>query len=172
MFEAGGKVQYLSKAEELTAWTLKYFYNEDENIFYSTAVQDRIIQKDMEVSDVTLPSSNAVMALNMFRLAKLTGTFSFQNKADQMTRWMARRVLENTLYISHWAELMLYQKGSYYEVVVVGEKAEALIGELRREYLPQAVFAFSKVPDESRPLFAGRYKPDETLIYICRDKSC
>ena len=67
---------------------------------------------------------------------------------------------------------MLYQMNPYYEVVVLGRNANELSRELRKEYLPQAVFAYTTVPQEEMPLFKGRYKEGETLIYICRDNSC
>ena len=92
LFELSGKVHYLNQAENLTLKALEDFYNRDENIFYSTSRQDRIISKNIELNDVTLPSPNAVIAHNLFRLAKLTGTSSYEKKAELMIYRMAEQV--------------------------------------------------------------------------------
>ncbi|QEN08129.1 thioredoxin domain-containing protein [Oceanispirochaeta crateris] len=172
LFESSGKENYLQKGEELTQKAILDFYREEEKIFFSTTGQDRILSPCVDQTDMVLPSSNAVMAHNLFRLSKLTGKTSYNQRAREMTNRMAKRVGENCLYYSHWVELMLYQTMPSYEVVVVGDKADELSREIRKNYLPQFVCAFSTVPREDLPLFQGRYKEGETLIYLCRDNSC
>ena len=148
------------------------FYSEDHRILYSTVEGDSLLNRDMEIIDTTWPSANGVSAHNLFRLARLTGSSLYAQMAEDITDRMSRRVLDNPLYLSHWAELMLYIKGDFFELVTAGPDAEEIHRQLIREYLPHTVLAFSTVPRESDMLFRGRCRDDRTQIFVCRDNSC
>jgi uncharacterized protein YyaL (SSP411 family) len=172
LFEISGVAKYLNAALKWCNYTIDTFSSGEGLFFYAASRQDGVIQKDVELTDITIPSSNAVMAHNLFLLGKLTGNSSFEKRSKNLTGRINKRVLKSSFYFSHWAELMLYQRLSYYEIVLVGPEAESLCREMTSSFLPNAVFAYSNQANESNPLFKERYKEGETFIYICRNNSC
>jgi len=172
LHETTGMNKFLEYAQWWTQKVMDDFFSQEDFLFYTSEVRESRLQKDTEVADSVLPSANAEMAHNLLRLGALTGQHHFMKKAEEMVSRMSKRILETPLYFSRWTELMLYLKGPFYEVVIVGEDAQSLMKEIRKAGLSNAVYAFSKEGDESSPLFKNRYKQGETLIYICRSNSC
>ena len=153
LFEVSGEAGYLKAAREWCDYALKTFSGGEGQFLYAASSRDRAVQRDVELADITIPSSNAVMAHNLFLLAKLTGDSSYAKISREMTGRISGRFLKSSLYFSHWGELMLNQLLPYYEVVTVGADAESISLEMARTYLPQAVFAISTGGPGSLRLF-------------------
>ena len=72
---------------------------------------------------------------------------------------------------SNWLDLMLNYTNSYYELVVVGPNAKAVLQELNQRYIPNKLIAAS-MDQSDQEIFKGRYLEGETLIYVCVNNAC
>jgi uncharacterized protein YyaL (SSP411 family) len=56
-------------------------------------------------------------------------------------------------------------------VAIVGKAVDEKRKSLHKHYHPNKIFAGS-TSISTLPLLINRYKNDETLIYVCRNKTC
>ena len=98
LFELKGDLEYLTAARYWCDYTLKTFSGGEGQFLYAAARRDGAVQQDVEIADITMPSSNAVMAHNLFRLAKLTGSSLYRKLSKELTGRISSRVMDNSFY--------------------------------------------------------------------------
>lgn len=173
LFEITGDTSLLDEAEYFSDYVLEHFYDSEQNIFYYTAnTRDTLIVRNIEVTDTVIPSSNSVLAHELFRLSRLTGNRDYYEISLRMLGRISSRTLAGPEYFSHWAERILYELNPYYEIVAAGNNADQVLREMQTFYLPNAVFAATSVPNDQLGLFRYRYSEDETRIFICENSTC
>ena len=60
---------YLKDARELTDYVISHFFDEAENLFYFTSgTSEELIARKKDLFDNVIPSSNSMMAENLYRL--------------------------------------------------------------------------------------------------------
>ncbi len=172
LYEVSGGPEYLVKAEELTARVLTKFPSERKGFYTNVHGEQEALGREVELTDSVIPSPNAVMAENLFLLSRLLGKDDYASLAEEAGGVMMTLVEENPMYHAHWAAVALLQSEPFYEVVITGREAQVLGDRFRQDFLPGTVTAQTDSPQDDHLLFKGRFCEDETLIYICRDKSC
>ncbi len=172
LYEVTMSESWLKLAGKLIDEVMERFYDNDTNMFlYKAKGEEIIITNHFETYDNVIPSSNSVMARNLFRLGNLTSDRRRIELALAMLERMADRVAKYPSAYSGWARLMLWSSLPFHQVAIVGEDASLRLREVMSNYLPSAVVASSSVPS-GMPLFEGRYNEGSTLIYPCVDNSC
>ena len=172
LYEATGKVKYLQKAFDLNQYVLTHFYDESSGMFYFTDDSKKgLLTRPMETDDNVIPSSNAVMAENLFKLGYFFEKPELIEKSRQMLHNMLPKIARYAPGYYQWLNDMLDQTGSFYEVAIVGKKALQKSKELSHYYIPNKITALStKLSD--LPLLKERYVPEKTNIYLCVDNFC
>ncbi len=172
IFESTGQKDWLDTAQNLTETAFRNFYDEQKTIFYFTAKhQTDLITRTIEIHDNVIPSSNSVMAKNLFRLSYLLEKPEYLNIAQRMLNLVSSNMADYPSGYSNWSQLMLNLTGNHFEVAIVGENAISLLKELQNNYLPNVIFC-AGTSENGLTLLQNRYVPGKTLIYICQDKSC
>jgi uncharacterized protein YyaL (SSP411 family) len=172
LFEATGQKEWLDLARKLTEITFQKFFDEQKAIFYFTASQQQnLITRTIEIHDNVIPSSNSVMARNLFRLSYLLDRPEYLNLVQKMVDQISGNMMDYPSGYSNWSQLLLDLSGTRMEVVIVGEKAVELLRELQKYYFPNVIFCAGATENEL-PLLKNRYVPGKTLIYICQNNSC
>jgi len=172
IFEATGQKDWLDLAQHLTKITFQEFFDEEKSVFYFTAAkQQDLITRSIEIHDNVIPSSNSVMAKNLFRLSYLIDRPDYLETAQKMFNVVCGNMTDYPSGYSNWSQLMLNLTGNHFEVVIVGENAISLLKEFQKNYLPQVIFCAGKA-DNDLPLLKDRYVSGKTLIYICQNNSC
>lgn len=180
LYESTGKESYLNFAVKFTEYTLKKFYDEKSGMFYFTSSDDpALIARKFEVHDNVIPGSNSVMANNLFLLSRLTDHSEYEKMALRMLNQMMPQMANYGAAYSNWGIQLLYHQLSFFEVAITGPKARTHAQTVQREYLPNKVVAFTETesqlplfPPVMSQLLTSRLKNGQTLIYICRNKSC
>lgn len=164
--------QWLRTANQLTNYCFDHFYDDRSNMFYFTSDLDReLIARKIDTDDNVIPSSNSIMAGNLFLLGHYFSNKAFLRTADQMVHNMKERIVEYGAGASNWALLYANYVGDFYEIAIVGEKAHGLLKEIELHYIPNKLIAGSTV-DTQLPVLNYKYKPGETIIYVCVDGAC
>lgn len=172
LFEVTGQKQWLDDAQRLTEFALQQFFDEQKSVFYFTSnEQQDLIARTIEIHDNVIPSSNSVMARNLFRLSYLLDRPDYLNIAQKMLDQISRNMIEYPSGYSNWSQLLLDLTASHFEVVIIGERALEFLTEIQKNYLPNVIFCTGTTEDEL-PLMKNRYVSGKTLIYICQNKSC
>ena len=172
LFEVTGEKHWLGDAHHLAEFTFRQFFDEQKSVFYFTSNdQQDLITRTIEIHDNVIPSSNSVMARNLFRLSYLLDRPDYLNTAQKMFETISVNMVEYPSGYSNWMQLLLDLTGSHFEVVVAGDRALKLLTELQKEYLPQIIFC-AGTSETDLPLLKNRFVPGKTLIYICQNNSC
>lgn len=172
MYESTFDVKWLTISERLCSYTLNHFYDSSTNSFFYTAKEETgLMMRPTEVYDNVIPASSSAMAHWLLQLSVHTDNSKYEAIAQANTLKLQPLIARAASSFSNWA--MLYQsflQGNQ-EIVIVGEKAEEYRKEIQKQYLPLTSFA-GGTKDSDFPLVEGRFSKGETLIYVCKNKTC
>jgi len=172
LYEATMSQRWLELAVQIADETTERFFDLDVNMFlYKSRGEEILITNHYETYDNVIPSSNSVMAMNLFRLGNITTDRGKIELALGMFDRIAAQVVKYPAGYSGWARLMLWNILPFYQVAIVGNDASVRLREVLANYLPAAVVASSSMPSEL-PLFENRYTEGRTLLYACINNSC
>lgn len=172
LYSANGNEDDLKFAKHLTEYLLKHFYDKKSGMFFYTSdLNHELSVRQKEISDNVIPSSNSVISDNLRILGLLYSDPVYLEIASEMTAKLSESLLSNINYFAGWASSYLTYSQPTYEVVVVGKNFKKILNELKKTYRPDIIFAGTDRQSEI-PIFANRYKKDETLIYVCQNNAC
>ncbi|MCJ7757075.1 MAG: thioredoxin domain-containing protein, partial [Gillisia sp.] len=165
--------KWLETSKELADYSIDHFYDNKVELFYFTSNKDRpLITRNIDTTDNVIPSSNSVMAKNLFILSKYFENEDLLKLSKNMLSKINGQIKEYPQGHSNWLDLKLNFTNAFYEIVVTGENAVEIINELNSSYLPNTIIDGTVKEDNSRPLTKNRFKSGEDLIYVCTDGTC
>ena len=171
LYQINFKDKWLKRAEDITQYAITHFGdNKTDMFYYAPNNVDQLITKQFEIDDNVLPSSNSVMAINLFVLGELTANNNYSIRSEGMLRKVFEQVKEQPSFYANWTRLLGYKTFGIYEVAIVGEEAFDKNILLQKKYYPTALFMGGNT--ESLPLLEGKLVPGSTLIYVCQNKTC
>jgi uncharacterized protein YyaL (SSP411 family) len=172
LYEITFNENYLNVAAQLTEHAIQHFYNASTGIFFYTSVNDEpLIARKTETSDNVIPASNSSLAKVLFKLGKIFDNETYISMAKRALNNMFEQVATHPSFYANWASLLDYFIDETFEIVITGEHAVELKKEFGLHFLPNCIFA-GAVKESSLPIAEGKYKKDETQIYVCRNKTC
>jgi uncharacterized protein len=183
LYESGFEPRYLESALELADIVMADFADKQSGGFYAVSADTELPLRAKEVYDGAVPSGNSVMLMNLLRLARTTGRQDLEDAAGRLTAAFAGQVAARPVMHAEFLRGLDYAFGPAVEVVVVGrageEKTEALLGSLRKTYLPNAAVLFKPVgADSSRMEKIAPFTLDMKEVgggaaaYVCTGGRC
>ena len=164
--------KWLNTSNDLMKYTYKNFFNAETNMFYFTStLDDKLISRTVEFRDNVIPSSNSIMANNLFKLSHYFDNKKYLNSSQQMLNNIKDQIELYPGRFSNWMNLILNINKNFYEIAVVGNKAIEKIKELNENYLPNKIIIGS-LESNPLPLLKNRFVEGETYIYVCVNKAC
>ena len=174
IYEANFDEYILRTAMDLTRTMIDRFWDEKNGGFYLTAKDAAdVILRRKEAYDGALPSGNSVSLLNLLRLARLTGSPSFEETASKMFKVFADEIRRAPAAHSFTLVSLEFITGPTFNVVIVGETHEKSTSEmleaLRRHYLPGLLISMHKssISDMAHEKIEGK-----GTAYVCRGQTC
>ncbi len=161
---------WIDRANKLAAYSVANFYDQTSGMFFYTSKKNSdLISRKMQLVDDVIPSANSAMATALFRLGHLTGNEDYISKSSQMLANVSIAMVQAGSSYSNWAQLAMMHIGPFYEVAITGTDWERKRAELMANYLPVKMVMGGTAG--KLPLLEGKFG-DETLIYVCVDKTC
>jgi uncharacterized protein YyaL (SSP411 family) len=171
LYQVTFDVKWLEKARKITDYSIRNFGNSGSSMFYYTTGSDKsVVARNLELDDNVIPSSNSVMAHNLFILGTLQENKEYLELSDTMLSQMAAKSLKEPSFYANWVQLFGLRAFGAFEIAIMGEKAAEKNYVMQKHYLPTAVFMGGA--KENLPLLEGKLTKDETLIYVCQNKTC
>ncbi len=166
--------KWISAAHELLKYTLQNFYDPaEEMFFYTDSEGESLIARKKELFDNVIPASNSVMAQNLYSLGLFFDKTEYIELSDRMLGRVQPLLGKEVRHLSNWACLFAQRIKPTTEIVVTGENAKKIALELQKmAYFPNKIVLASSELSSILPLFEGRLGKKETLIYVCRNKTC
>ncbi len=130
LYEATGRERWLSAARELTAKQHELFWDETAGGYYFTSHDhEELIVRTKNAFDAVIPSGNSVAALNLVRLARLTGDETYLDHTEQIFKVFAPVFSESPRGLS----LMSLALADYLALRAAEKKTGRLEGEAHPE---------------------------------------
>ena len=164
--------KWLKYSKKITDYVYNHFYNEKTKMFYFTSdLDEKLLSRTVNFRDNVIPSSNSMMANNLFLLSHYFDNEYYLETAKSMLNNISP---EFDLYpdgFSNWLDLMLKLSDSFYEVALVGENALIKASEINKNFKPNKLIIGS-LTESDLPLLKNRYVNGDTFIYVCVKKAC
>jgi uncharacterized protein YyaL (SSP411 family) len=163
---------WVKRARALMQHTLDNFFDPDDGFFHYTGKDsEKLITTRKEIFDNVIPSSNSVMAQNLYHLSILFDDDAWKKLAENMTYSLSYLITSEPNYMSNWGIVYTEMKKGMAEVAFVGRDALAKSIELGG-YQP-FVMAMGTESESTLPLLEGKIPLNGKLtIYVCYDKTC
>ena len=183
LFEATGEVEWLQWSIDLQKQMDALFWDAEGAAWFSTTGEDAsVLLRLKEDYDGAEPAASSVAALNVLRLAHLTGDSGYRDKAERtLARFGKRAGAAGRVIPMMLCALSTWHSPSMQIVVVGGrnsEQVQALEQEIASHYLPFAVHI--PVDPESTqeslrtalPFVDGMKAHGGGAVYVCREFAC
>ncbi len=173
LFELTGRSSYLLAARELSAEFIDQFVDAKTGaVFITRADGEPLVVRPAELHDGVIPSAASVGAIGLARLGALLGEHSLVEMSERLVLGCYGALTRAPTGVPEllWAADLL--SGGFVEVAATGG-GRGMLGEIRRRYLPMAVYSWlSEDAGEPRlplPLLEGRAGD---AVYVCHAGSC
>ncbi|MEX0995725.1 MAG: thioredoxin domain-containing protein [Flavobacteriaceae bacterium] len=172
LYETTFDQKWIDRSQKLIDYCYEHFYDENTSMFYYTSKSSqKLISKTTEFRDNVIPSSNSVMAKNLFWLGTFFNNKEYLNTARQMLLNVLPEVESYPPGFSNWLDLSLNFSNPFYEIAICGEDAIIKAQELNTFYIPNKLLAGS-LNESEMPLLTKRFVKDKTLFYVCKKGRC
>lgn len=171
LYEVTFDQKWLNNAKQLTDYCFENFYDNENHFFSFASIQDpALIAKHFETEDNVIPSSNSVMASNLFRL----GIYFHNSHYEKIAYQMTSSIIPNIDYpsaFSNWLNVFLNYSEQNKELAICGPDALNHLTKINEKYLPNIVIAGSK-SESNLPFLENRFIKTKDLYYVCHNKTC
>ena len=172
LYEVTLDESWLKSAKQLTDYSYDHFYDDQSKMFFFTSDKEQdLIARKVETDDNVIPSSNSIMANNLFKLGHYFGNKHYTDNAAIMLNNIKEMAISYGSGASNWLNLYSNYLGDYYEVAIVGQDAMSKLKEINQQYIPNKLIVGS-TNESDLPLLSYKYNENETTIYICIDGAC
>ncbi len=180
LYGATFEVRHLTEAKRLAELLLAHFFDAEQGGFYPYAADgEQLITRTKEVYDGAMPSGNAVAALVLLRLARLTGEPRWQAAAEKQLSFLAGAAEQYPAGHSFTLLVLLEALWPGAELLCAGEKTPPELLALLREKPCPGLNVLVKTAENREELaaaagFSAAYPvPGRgTRYYLCRDGAC
>ena len=184
LYETTFDAHHLARAVALTDEMIRLFWDGEGGGFYFTRADgEGMIVRTRAIYDGAIPSGNSAAAVNLIRLARLTGDARYEEYAENIGRVFLEDLTRAPSGYAWFAAAVDLAQGPSVEVVIVGEPGtadtDAMIRAVRASYAPHAAVLFKSSaredPELARvaPFTAGHVAIDgRATAYVCRNHAC
>lgn len=173
LYQATFEESWLAKAEALTVYAIDNFFDPTEKFFfYTSGTAEKLITRKKEIFDNVIPSSNSLMAGNLYALGTMLDNDDWKDKATAMVTSLLHIIKSEPNYMSHWATVMMEINQGLKEVLLLGEGIGKLREELHKDFHPFNV-VLGSTGNSKLALFEDKVRINDTdTIYVCVNKTC
>lgn len=175
LFQVSGETKYLSEAKRLADLMITEFWDEDAGGFFFTANNhEKLLVRSKDFYDNATPAGNSAAADVLLKLAKLTGDERYERFAVTVLRLVAPQIRRYPNAFGRILSAMEFYQNPTKEIVIIGEKDNALEREVWKDYLPNKIVVLSdETGNLDIPLLENRGKIDELpTAYVCENFVC
>lgn len=165
---------WLAKADHWMQYTQTNFYDVKEGYFHFAGNKaEELIARKKEIFDNVIPSSNGVMARNLYHLGIIMDNETYRSQAIKMVSTISELITSEPAYLSHWSMLYAEMTTPMAEIVIISPDLKTVAKEWRKHYLPFSLLMGTTTKSDL-PLVQEKVNPEgkEATIYVCFNKTC
>lgn len=171
LYQATFDIHWLNQAKSLTDYAITHFQDKKTGMFFYTSNQsESLIARKTEISDNVIPASNSEMAKVLYQLGEYFDEPSYIEQSKKMVGFTIPKISTQGPYYANWGMLLGLMTYKPFEIAIMGSDAQQKNEAMQKEYLPTAFFMGGQ--KENLPLLAYKNTQGNTLIYVCKNKTC
>ncbi len=167
--------KWLSIAKKLVDYTIDNFLDVEEQLFFYTDIQsEKLIARKKEIFDNVIPSSNALMAKNLYFLGRIYEKEEYSKLSKSMYLKLKNLLIQDPQWLSCWSELSLFFTFPEVDIAIVGDNYLKLAYSCHKHvYYPNALVYATNL-NSDLPIFKNRLNLNkiDTNIFVCKNKTC
>jgi uncharacterized protein YyaL (SSP411 family) len=182
LYGASFEIRYLQAAILLSERAQEMFGDDDGGAFYFTQKENDLPLRKKETYDGAVPAGNSQVALNMLRLARLTGRADLEATANRIIKEFSSQIKQNPLNHIQMLNALNMAFFPSPEIVIVGDLddpvTQEMLGTINRSPLLDTLVALKNTENTSdivklAPFTKNlAYKDDQPTAYLCRNYQC
>lgn len=184
LYEATFDIRHLEEAVFLTGKMIELFWDDQNGGFFFTGADgETLITRKKEVYDGAIPSGNSVAALNLLKLARMTGSLEFEEKADLTIKAFIDQAAQHPMAHTFFLSALDFSIGPTNEIVVAGAlddpDLKQMIKSIRRRFIFKKVVLLVPANDDIEKVkklaeFTGSMNASkgEAAFYLCSGYAC
>jgi len=180
LYESDFDEDWIREALALEAIVTERFADSEKGGWFTTAADhEALIARLKNPHDGALPSGNGVQALNLLRLAELTGRGELALRAESAIRSLGAMVNQYPAAFSQLLMAVDFLAAGPREIVIAGELSKEpvrqMLAAVRGTFLPQRVVVSARSSTDGGllPLIEDKPPgPNGARAYVCRNYSC
>ena len=180
LYEASFESRWLERARALAESMIDKFWDENGSGFFMTSSDhEPLVARLKNVMDDAMPSANAVAALALLRLGRLTGLQSFEEKGRQTVRAFQGEMEQRPAAFTAMLSAMDFMESAPVEIVLSGPEEDKeyqnMLETVYRDYRPnQSVVVYrGEEIVQWIPWAEGRGPvSSQPTAYVCKQGTC
>lgn len=183
LYETTFETRYLKEAIALTEETIEHFWDGEEGGFYMTAEDsEELLLRTKKLYGGAIPSGNAVSALNLIRLYRMTGEETFQSHFVDLLEAFGGELNQNPSQFPMVMQAIDFHMGPSKEIVIAGDPeaadTQAMLSALRKPFLPNKVVLLRPPGDDPEIAKLAEYTRTQVArggaatAYVCENFAC
>jgi uncharacterized protein YyaL (SSP411 family) len=183
VFEATGETKYLERALALQSRQNDLFADDADGAYFTTADDgEALLVREKPIYDGAQPAGNSVAAMNLLRLAELTGDHAHTKRAESIFRTFGESLERGAMECPQLAQALDFHLDRTKQIVIVESEAgtgAALLDTVRTAYQPNRVLVRVVEEDVAEmaktiPLLEGKRVMGDAraTAYVCFQQTC
>lgn len=183
LYEATFETRYLREAVALTEHTLEHFWDKNDGGFFFTADDsEQLLVRSKKLYGGAIPSGNAVAALNLGRLYRMTNQSTYEHRCIETLRAFGGRIEEHPAAFPQAMLAVDFLLGPTREIVIVGKPdstdVKRMAAAVQRPFLPRQVVLFRPVDGGDEISRLAPYTSElvaesgVATAYVCENFAC
>ena len=184
LYEASFDIAWLQLAMALTEKEIVLFADEVQGGFFETSGTDQSVLVRLKADyDGAEPTGNSMSALNLLRLAWITGNEAWRKRAEATINAFGGRLNDYPPILPQMLVAHEFQERKPRQFVVVGKlgrpDTEIMLAMIRKRFLPCKIVLLAD--GGAGQEFLAQYQPmlaelprqeNKTVVYLCENFSC
>lgn len=165
--------QWIREAELLTHYVLDDFFDANEKSFYYTSNQsEKLIARKKEIFDNVIPSSNGIIAQNLYHLGILLDKEEWKNLATELVTDLSHLIINEPNYMANWGIVLTEINQGVAEVAFTGKNCIDLKNQFKKQFQPFTLLMGTRGKGTLPLLKDKQTQNDTSMIYVCYNKTC
>ena len=185
LYEATFQAEYLKEAKRLTEEMIRLFWDENRGgFFFAAADAEALIVRRKEIYDGAIPSGNAVAALDLIRLGRMTFNRDWETKAQKLLETFSNEISSMPTGYTQSLMALDFGLGPSKEIVLAGDKDDPKLNQMIqnsfKHFIPNKVVLFRPVSNQEAQeiISLAPFLEKQTALngqataYVCENYVC
>ncbi len=178
LYQAGFDSHYLAEALQLNQQMMTDFGAEQGGFYLTSHDAEVLPVRSFDGWDGALPSGNAVAAMNMLKLARMSGDNKLEDAANKVFSAFSSLITQVPAGFMHMLSAFNMAIGDGFEIVLAGDKqsksGQDLLKVLRTSYVPYSIVVWRDEASMKLIPFIKFQTPlaNQATVYVCKNFQC